>query len=145
MTKHYPTDAAIGTIALRFLDRSLPKAEWTHAAHFAATFWLMRNAPERDLPRELPGLIRSYNAAVGGVNSDTAGYHETITQASIRAARAFLSDRPGDEPLHETVDALMAGAFGRSDWPLAYWTHERLFSVPARREWIDPDRQALPF
>ena len=27
--------------------RSLPKAEWTHAAHFAAALWLMRVAMTR--------------------------------------------------------------------------------------------------
>jgi hypothetical protein len=145
MTFHYPDDAAIAALADGFLACRLPKAEWTHAAHFATTLWLVRHHPARDLPHAMPGLIRAYNESVGGVNSDTAGYHETITQASIRAARAFLAGRPAEESLHLGVDALMAGALGKSDWPLAYWSRERLFSVEARRGWIDPDRQALPF
>ena len=115
-----------------------------HAAHFATTLWLMRHAPERDLPRTMPGLIRAYNESVGGVNSDTAGYHETITQASIRAARAFVAARP-DEPLHESVDALMAGALGNPEWLLLYWSHARLFAVDARLGWVEPDLQSLPF
>jgi len=36
-------------------------------------------------------------------------------------------------------DALMAGPLGRSDWPLAYWSKARLFSVEARRGWVEPD------
>ncbi|QJU60403.1 hypothetical protein HL653_02200 [Sphingomonas sp. AP4-R1] len=128
-----------------FLDRTLPKAEWTHAAHFATTLWLIAARPEIVAERDMPALIRAYNASVGGVNDDHTGYHETITQASIRAARAFLVERPHDEPLHEAVDALMAGPLGRSDWPLAYWTRERLFSVEARRGWIAPDLPAFPF
>jgi hypothetical protein len=145
MTTYYPSDAAIAALARGFLDCALPKAEWTHAAHFATTLWLMRHAPECDLSRDLPGLIRAYNESVGGVNSDTAGYHETITQASIRAARAFLALRPVDEPLHDMVDVLMGGELGGSEWPLAYWSRAHLLAVPARRHWVEPDLQPLPF
>lgn len=144
MTNYYDSDAAIAALAHGFLACALPKEEWTHAAHFATTFWLMRNAPERDLLRAMPGLIRAYNESVGGVNSDTAGYHETITQASLRAARAFLAGR-ADVPLHVVVDALMAGPCGESDWLLTYWSRERLFAVDARRSWAEPDLQPLPF
>ena len=42
-------------------------------------------------------------------------------------------------PLHEVLDGLMAGPLGRSDWPLAYWSKARLFSVDARRNWLEPD------
>lgn len=145
MTTYYPSDVAIAALARGFLDRALPKAEWTHAAHFAMTLWLMRHEPARNLSRDLPGLIRRYNESVGGVNSDTAGYHETITQASIRAARAFLASRSAGEPLHDVVDALMDGALGGSEWPLAYWSRAHLFAVSARRGWAEPDLQPLPF
>ena len=36
-------------------------------------------------------LIRRYNESVGGVNSDTEGYHETITQVFIRTLRLSLA------------------------------------------------------
>jgi hypothetical protein len=31
------------------------------------------------------------------------------------------------------------------DWILAHWSKERLFSVEARREWLEPDLQPLSF
>jgi hypothetical protein len=120
--------------------RTLPKGEWTHAAHFAAAVWLLAQ-PGRDAAAEMPGLIRAYNLATGGVNSDTEGYHETITQASLRAARAALAGRSRAEALA----ALLAGPCGRSDWLLAHWSRPRLFSVEARRAWVEPDLQPLPF
>ncbi len=46
----------------------------------------MRYRPDRDPARDMPCLIRAYNEATGGVNSDISGYHETITQASLRAS-----------------------------------------------------------
>jgi hypothetical protein len=139
MTIHYPDDDAIARLGARFLELSLPKAEWTHAAHFATTLWLIAMRPDIAAERDMPALIRAYNASVGGVNDDHNGYHETITQASIGAARAFVAERPPSEPLHETVDALMAGPLGRSDWLLDHWSRDRLFSVEARRGWIAPD------
>jgi hypothetical protein len=44
MMHSFDSDAAIEGIARRLLDCSLPKAEWTHAAHFAAAFWLIRQS-----------------------------------------------------------------------------------------------------
>ena len=117
---------------------------WTHAAHFAATLWLLQYRPEVELPREMPGIIRGYNEAIGGTNTDTSGYHETITQASIRAARAFLAEEPR-RPLFLTCNTLLESRLGNPDWLLEYWTRPRLFSVEARRAWIEPDLKELPF
>jgi len=142
---HFTSEAEIDRIGLGFLDRSLPKPEWTHAAHFAAALWLMRHRPDLDLAREMPNLIRAYNEATGGANTDTEGYHETITQASLRAARASLAGRPASTPLHDIASALMASDLGRPDWLLRHWSRPRLFSVNARRGWVAPDLEPLPW
>jgi hypothetical protein len=140
----FTCDAEIVAIGSGFLDRSLPKSKWTHAAHFATTLWLMTSRSDVDPARELPAMIRAYNEATGGANTDTSGYHETITQASIRAARRFLAESP-PRPLFATCNALMHSPLGDPDWLLAYWSRERLFSVEARRAWVEPDTQELPF
>ena len=110
----FSSDEEISFIGLGLLDRTLPKSVWTHAAHFAATLWLLKCRPEVEISREMPGIIRGYNEATGGANTETSGYHETITQASIRAARAFLVEAPPG-PLFVTlqcVDAVSAGQSG---------------------------------
>jgi hypothetical protein len=139
------TDAEIARIGRGLLDRSLPATEWTHAAHFAAALWLLRHHPGFDGPRDMPSLIRAYNVATGGENTDSAGYHETITLASLRAARSSLDSFPPTTPLCEVLCRLLVGPQGRSDWLLAYWSHGLLFTTLARREWLEPDLQALPF
>ena len=140
----FSSDEEIELIGCGLLDQTLPKTTWTHAAHFAATLWLLRCRPELELSRAMPGYIRAYNEATGGANTDTSGYHETITQASIRAARAFLSSAPS-EPVFVTCNALMRSRLGQPDWLLEYWTRTRLFSVEARRAWLEPDIRPLPF
>jgi hypothetical protein len=143
MTTIFPTEAAVDRVGLGLIYRSLPKVEWTHAAHFAATFWLLRHRADWTLSERMPPLIRAYNEATGVANTETTGYHETITQASIAAARAVLTSHSPDRPLHEVVDALMAGPLGRSDWPLAFWSKAWLFSAEARRAWVEPDLMAF--
>jgi len=140
---HFSSDAEIARIGLGLLDRSLPKTQWTHAAHFAAAFWLLRH-PQIDAMREMPGLIRAYNEACGVPNTDTGGYHETITLGSLRAARAWLASR-STMSLHAALEELLAADYGRKDWSLTYWSRELLFSTAARRAWIEPDLQPLPF
>lgn len=138
------TDDAIERIARLMVACELPEEEWTHAAHWATALWLLRHEPT-DLHTRMPALIRAYNESVGGENTDTAGYHETITQASLRAGAAQLAAHPTDAPLSLVLGQLLAGPLGDQKWILEYWTRDLLFSVRARREWVDPDLEPLPF
>ena len=140
----FTNENEIHRIGEGLLTCRLPKAEWTHAAHFAAALWLMRYRPDIDPSEDMPALIRAYNEATGVRNTDTTGYHETITMASLRAARAWLRYR-FDSPLYESLNELMASEYGLSTWPLAHWSKPLLFSVVARRSWVEPDLRQLPF
>ena len=86
-----------------------------------------------DVDAELPDLIRRYNESAGGVNSDSEDYHETITRVFLRGIRLFLAEADVNEPLHDLVNELLASPMGRRDWPLRFYSPERLFSVEARR------------
>ena len=148
MTEYRPrfftSDAEIAHLGERFLARALPKAEWTHEAHLATTTWLLLRRHDIDVDEELPDLIRRYNESVGGVNSDSEGYHETITRVFLAGVRLFLSEADASEPLHELVNELLLSPMGRRDWPLRFYSRERLLSVEARRNFVSPDLAALP-
>ncbi len=141
---YFKSDDDILALARGLMNLSLPKSQWTHAAHFATALWLIALRPDLDPRCAMPGFIRAYNEATGVANTDTSGYHETITQASLRAARNFLMQHPGSS-VSASCNDLMASPLGKSDWLLAYWTPERLFSVEARSRWLDPDLKPLPF
>src|SRR3954468_12354048 len=148
MTEYSPrffhSDAEIQHIGEGLLARTLPRPEWTHEAHLAATTYLLLKRPDIDIDKDLPGIIRSYNESVGGVNSDTEGYHETITRAFLHGVRLFLAEANGDRPLHELVNELLLSPMGRRDWPLRFYSAALLFSVEARRRFVRPDIAALP-
>jgi hypothetical protein len=140
----FPDDAAVRRVGEGFLACTLGREEWTHEAHLAATAWLLIERPEIAPERDLPALIRRYNASVGGVNSDTEGYHETITRVFLQGVRLFLSEADPKEPLYEFINELLLSPMGRRDWPLRFYSRELLFSVEARRRFVEPDVASLP-
>ena len=140
----FASDAEIARIGEGLIARTLPRPEWTHEAHLATTTYLLTRRPDIDIDRELPGFIRAYNESVGGVNSDSEGYHETITRVFLHGVRLFLAEADLKEPLHELVNELLLSPMGRRDWPLRFYSAERLFSVEARRRFVPPDIAALP-
>jgi hypothetical protein len=140
----FKDDAEIVRIGEGLLARTLPRSDWTHEAHLAATTYLLTRRPDVDIDKELPGIIRAYNESVGGVNSDSEGYHETITRLFLHGVRLFLSEADGHDALHELVNELLLSPMGRREWPLRFYTAERLFSIEARRKFVPPDVAALP-
>src|SRR5262245_56534600 len=88
--------------------------------------------------------IRRLNAAHGTIDAATRGYPETITRAYVRVIAAFLGGRPPAESLDGSVAALLAGPLAARDLLLRHYSRERLFSVAARRGWVEPDLEPLP-
>jgi hypothetical protein len=140
----FDSDAAVARVGEGLLARNLPREEWTHEAHLAATTYLLLKHSEIDLDAELPGLIRRYNESVGGVNSDSEGYHDTITRVFLRGVRLFLREADPGSPVHKLVNDLLLSPMGRRDWPLRFYSRDRLLSVAARRAFVPPDIAILP-
>lgn len=139
----FADDTAVRHVGEGLLARSLPKPEWTHEAHLATCLWLLRERPDFHPERDMPGTISAYNVAVGGENTDSAGYHETLTQLYIKGVRAFAATLPEETTLVEAVNALLESEIGDRNWPLCFYSRERLFSIEARRGWLEPDLAAL--
>lgn len=146
MTRFTPfvRDEQVAAIGRGLFDRTLPKAEWTHAAHFASVLWLIRCRPDVVTAVALPPAIRAYNEATGVANTESSGYHETITLASIRVARAFAA-KDASLSLFETCNVVMSSRFGTSDWIFDYWSRPLLLSSVARRIWVDADLREFPY
>ncbi|HEY0112966.1 MAG TPA: hypothetical protein VGB59_07405 [Allosphingosinicella sp.] len=140
----FADNAAVRGIGEGLIARTLTRPHWTHEAHLAACLYIVAERPDIAPERDLPDIIRRFNESVGGVNSDTEGYHETITQVYIRGVRAFLARTDPALPLIEKVNALLLAEEGRRDWPLCFYYPKTLFSREARLGWVEPDMGALP-
>lgn len=139
------TDAGIEHLARRMIERTLPKVEWTHRAHWALALWIIRHRPDLAGPSAMRDLITRYNEATGTPNTDSEGYHHTITLASMQGARAAIDAHRPDVSLAQILDEVMASRLGARDWMLGHWQRETLFSAGARREWVEPDLSPLAF
>jgi hypothetical protein len=139
----FASDAEIRRIGEGLLARTLPRADWTHEAHLAATTWLLIERPDVDLDAEIATIISRYNASVGGVNDDHHGYHDTITRTCLAGVRQFLRGCPSGV-LADRVNALLRSPAGRRDWPLRFYSEPLLMSVAARRGFVAPDIAPLP-
>ena len=142
--RHFLSEDAVAHVGDGLLHCTLPPGEWTHEAHLGATAYLVLKHPEIYLDVELPGIISRYNESVGGRNTDTEGYHDTITRAYLRGIRLFLEEADVTRPIHMLVNELLMSPMGRRDWPLRFWSKKRLMSVEARRGWVEPDLTAIP-
>lgn len=129
-------------IARGLIDRTLPKGEWTHHAHLRTGLWhVMEHGPVVALEL-LRARISSYNESVGTANTDTSGYHETITRFYVTVIDRFLStaDRSLDP---DALAEQLIDAHGDRRLPLHHYSESRLFSPVARRSWVEPDLRPI--
>lgn len=139
----FTSDAGIVRLGEGLLACSLAKEDWTHEAHLAACLYLLTQRPDVNVDAEIAGIISRFNESVGGVNDDENGYHDTITRAWLAGVRLFIRAHP-EGGLADRVNALLVSPMGRRDWPLGFYSRERLFSVEARRGFVEPDRAPMP-
>jgi hypothetical protein len=118
----------------------LSKQRWTHAAHLTAGFWYLQDQAEA--LATMRRNIQRHNESVGTPNTDSGGYHETITRLYLSGIERHIRAHQGLS-FEASLQALLDSELGSSAWPLRYYSRERLFSVAARREWVDPDLQFL--
>jgi hypothetical protein len=138
----WPTAEELDDLVARFQSRTLPKSEWTHEAHLAVGTWhVHRLGPDEALLRLRSG-IRLLNDSHGTPNTDSSGYHETITRAYVMLLVAFIADRDG-RPAADCAQALLASPLVARDALLTYYSKELLMSVQARLEWVEPDQCPL--
>jgi hypothetical protein len=127
-------------VARQFVNCTLPKDEWTHAAHLRVGLWHARNfPPDEALTHVREGIMR-LNEAHGTPNTDSGGYHETITRFYLLYIGRFLAaaDPHIARPLDDLAAELIA-QHGHRDLPLRYYSRELINSVQARRNWVEPD------
>ena len=132
--------AAVASFIERFERGEVTKAEWTHQAHLVAGYWYVtRLGPEQAI-EEMRARIRFHNESVGTANTDSSGYHESITRLYVHGIAAFRAQQPAAK-FEDGLNALLASPMNSSSWPLQFYSRERLFSIEARRGWLEPDLQ----
>lgn len=136
-------EAGVRQLVAAFDSATVPASEWTHQAHLVVATWHVYHlgaAAALNVMRT--GIIR-LNGAHGTPNSDTRGYHETITCAYITLIDDVLAASRARSVL-EAIEAVLSSPLEAPGVLSAYYSRERLLSVEARRAWVPPDLRPLP-
>lgn len=138
MTNTLLTEKYIQELLHQFEAGTLPKAAWTHEAHLVmAIAYNLLYGREVALAHARENITR-FNESVGGANTDHGGYHETITRCWIWVADKFLQQQE-DKSLAAACNAFIRSHYSDRKWLLHYYSSSVLFSVEARRSWVEPD------
>ena len=138
----FRTAGEIFSLVRRFDDCTLPREEWTHAAHLTIALWHLLQFDWPEAVARVRAGIKRYNAAHGIVETPTGGYHETLTLFWLRTVRAFLeAERNEARALVHLANEL--AATHDKGLPFSFYTRERLFSPEARAVWVEPDLKPL--
>jgi hypothetical protein len=135
----YKTDAEVKSLVRAFEERTLSKAEWTHAAHLTVGLYYCLNCPFALAVNWMRDGIHWLNDAHGTPNSDTSGYHETLTIFWLVTIEEFLG-KTKCGGLAETANLLIESCTD-AKLPLLFYSRELLFSAKARAQYVEPDLQ----
>lgn len=134
----FTTLAEIEQLVATFEQATLPRPEWTHRAHLTVATWYLAKYPVATATPLIRNGILKLNAALGIVSDADHGYHETITLFYIGAIRHHLRDNGHGASVLNAVNSLLATR-GHKEFPLEYYSRDRLMSREARAHWVEPD------
>lgn len=120
-----------------FEEGTLPKEGFTHAGHLTAGACYVHMLGEAGAIDHMRLCVRRFNEAVGGKNTDTSGYHETITIFWIKALAAVRATHPTLGRAEFAARAVQTYR-DRRDIFRDFYDFDLLASVEARRSWIEP-------
>ncbi|MFC3812804.1 hypothetical protein [Lacihabitans lacunae] len=125
-------------IVVGFINHTLPKEDWTHQAHVMVAFWFNTQYPFEEAFAKIKAKIMAYNEAIGGLNTDTAGYHETITWFWMKYTKNYLLANI-DLTLDEVCQKFLESENSLKELPLKYYSAELLASTKARKQRVEGD------
>lgn len=131
----FGTEEEILEVVNGFRARTLPKEQWTHHAHLVTALWFHVNYNPLEAICYLRSGIIEYNASVGGKNTSEDGYHETLTLFWCDTIRSFVAANPGLS-LVDLAQRFLSSEMASKEYPLKFYTRERLFSLEARATYI---------
>jgi hypothetical protein len=142
MTPLPATEVEIDDFLAAFESGTLPKERWTHAAHLLTGACYVHRLGQSTAIHHMRTCVRRYNEAVGGKNTATSGYHETITVFWIKVLEALL--RHAQPIARPQFAALAVERFAsQRDLFRRFYDFDVVASIEARAEWIPPTREEI--
>jgi hypothetical protein len=127
----------------KFEERTLPKAEWTHAARLKVGLIYCCLYQFDRACNQMGNGSYWLNVAHATPNDEAGGYHETLTIFWLRLVWRFLEKRGRNEDLTILAGELIK-FYTDPNLPLKFYSRELLFSREAREHYVKPDLPSCP-
>lgn len=134
----YKQDEEVNLLVRKFEERTLKKEDWTHAAHLAVGLFYLFHNPFGVAKNLMSDGIYWLNDAHGTPNTETSGYHETLTVFWLRTIAEFLENNRSEKSLANLANGLLKECNDTS-LPFKFYSRERIFSVEARLSYVEPN------
>jgi hypothetical protein len=131
------SESEIDEFIASFEGCTLPKARWTHGAHLLTGAYYVHGLGRDAALEKMRICVRRYNESVGGKNTETSGYHETITVMWIRLLDGLLRE-VGPMRRSEFAALAVERFAGEKDVFKRYYDFDVVASVEARQRWVEP-------
>ena len=131
------------TLINQFENGTLPKSEWTHEAHLIVGLKIVLTYKEQAFP-EMKKRIIHFNESIGTINSESSGYHETLTVFWLWAIKQFCEEKGITQFDVDAIDELLFyEPLSRRKLVEEYYSEVILFLPEARRRFIRPDEKPM--
>ena len=142
MASFYNSENEIEILLEGFNTKTLPKEQWTHEAHLTGAVWFLSRYDYDEALALIRKAIAEYNIAVGGQNTPTSGYHETMTVFWMSVVCFFVEKHEGKNLFH-TCNALLASPLADKNLPFYFYERDTILSPIARAVYVAPDKTIL--
>jgi hypothetical protein len=138
METRYRSESEVLDLVRAFEDATVSRDDWKHAEHLVvALYYLTRHDLDVAYAKMKDGIL---NLLVNGFDVDLTKempYHETITLFWMRVVDEFNASKNGASLLEKANEVAYKWD---TDYPLKFYSRERLFSDEARARFVEPDR-----
>lgn len=142
MNTPYTSEIEITDLFEGFCSRTLEKEKWTHFAHLTTGLCFLQQYELHEATCRMKSGIVSYNLSVGGENTGTGGYHETLTIFWMEVLHFYATEFP-EYSLLELCNQFLQSPLADKKLPFYFYDQELLMSPLYRARFVAPDKQML--
>ena len=136
MNMKYKTENEISKIVESFENGTISRENWRHAEHLTvALYYLSHHDFDTALSKMREGIFNLLKAFAVDLKKEMP-YHETLTVFWMRTVSDFADSKNGAAILEKANELIEK--FDK-DYPLRFYSRERLFSNEARAEFVEAD------
>ena len=133
---NFKSDEEVSAVVRGFENGTISRAEWRHAEHLTvALYYVFHHDYEMAYVKMRDGIFNLLKAFEVDFTKEMP-YHETLTVFWLKTVDDFAKSRKG-EPLFVIRNGLIE-RFDK-DYPLKFYSRERLFSDEARANFVEGD------